>query len=107
MLLSYMEQGQIAIEVSARSVQYATMLMIQIKDVNGVIPEEKIERMRDYFVNEDMRMEHTEEATELGLSIVGMLIRQLSGTMQIEEYEGVAFRISLPQLEVRGGSTYV
>ena len=46
MLLSYMEQGQIAIEVSARSVQYATMMMIQIKDVNGVIPEEKIERMR-------------------------------------------------------------
>lgn len=108
-LLSYMEQGKIMIGVSARSVQYATLLMIQIKDLDGVIPEEKLERMKAYLVNENMQMEHTEEATELGLSIVGMLIKQLSGTMQIEEHEGegATFKISLPQLEVRGESTYV
>ncbi len=103
-ILSDMEKGHIVVEARTHKLSYATILDVEIKDEAGEIPIDKVEKMQEYFSEENVRLKYADENSELGLSLVGVLARQLSGTVEVEKREGAGpvFRISLPQLEVRG-----
>lgn len=103
-ILSDMEKGHIVVAAHAHKLSYATILNVEIRDETGELPVEKVKRIQEYFSAENAHLQFADENAELGLTLVSVLARQLSGTVGVENREGKGpiFRISLPQLEVRG-----
>ncbi len=103
-ILDDMEKGHIVVAAKAYKLSYATVLDVEIRDETGELPVDKVKRMQEYFSAENAHLQFADENAELGLSLVSVLARQLSGTVEVEKREdaGPIFRISLPQLEVRG-----
>lgn len=105
-LVSFQKKGKIGIRVSGSKVSYATILEFEIKNTDLTIPDEIYREIKNYFENENDYLAETDELG--GISIVELLVKQMSGTVHIESDErtGTAFRVSLPQLEIKGGGKH-
>lgn len=96
--------GTIVIKVDCKRVSYADMLVISVGD-NGVgLGEEDLETVRTYLSESNMSIMKAADVFVPGFSIIGFLVRQLAGTIEINSTagEGSEFIITLPQLSVNG-----
>ena len=70
--------------------------------------KEQLKDIEEYMRNEKMSTLEKEQSMELGLSIVRLLLRQMSGKLKVtsKEKQGTEFIVTLPQLEVKEGALY-
>ena len=70
--------------------------------------KEQLKDIEEYMRNEKMSTLEKEQSMELGLSIVRLLLRQMSGKLKVtsNEKQGTEFIVTLPQLEVKEGALY-
>ena len=92
----------------SRKVSYAVMLEISIEDSVMELTEEQVERIRQYIANGSIQEKEWEGKPEMELAIVNFLIQQMSGDFEVNRITdgGTIFTISLPQLEVKGGTAH-
>lgn len=100
--------GKITIRVDSRKVSYAVMLRISIGDSMMEFPAGQVNKIQEHVDRDSIREMEWEGRPELGLSIVSFLIRHMSGDFEVNERPGggTIFTISIPQLEVKGGTDY-
>lgn len=100
--------GRITIHAASQVVSYAVMLDIFVEDSAMVLTEEQVEMIRQYLANDTIREREWEGKPELELSIVSFLITQMSGKVEVNRKTdgGTVLTISLPQLEVKGGTVH-
>lgn len=92
----------------SRNVSYAVMLQISIEDSVMELTEEQVERIRQYIANGSIQEKEWEGKPEMELAIVNFLIQQMSGEFEVSTKTdgGTILTISLPQLEVKGGTAH-
>lgn len=102
------KEGKIIIRASCQKVSYASMLVVSIEAPSMQMSQEQLTDIEEYMRNGKMRTLEKEQNMELGLSIVRLLLRQMSGKLKVtcKEMEGTVFTVILPQLEVKGGAVY-
>lgn len=100
--------GKITMRARSRKVSYAVMLEISIEDSVMELTEEQVERIRQYIANGSIQEKEWEGKPEMELAIVNFLIQQMSGEFEVNRITdgGTIFTISLPQLEVKGGTAH-
>ena len=100
--------GKITIRAKSRKVSYAVMLEISIEDSVMELTEEQVERIRQYIANGSIQEKEWEGKPEMELAIVNFLIQQMSGEFGVSKKTdgGTILTISLPQLEVKGGTAH-
>lgn len=100
--------GKITIRAVSRNVSYAVMLNISIEDSAMKLADEQVERIRKYIDNDNWSEKEWEGGPEMEFAIVSFLIRQMSGKFEINKKTdvGTVLTISLPQLEVKGGTAH-
>ncbi len=97
--------GKVTIKVSCHKELYADMLVIKVKD-NGIgLEKEDLENVRKYLCDNNISVMKNQDVLIPGFSIIGFLVRQLAGTIEINSTagEGSEFIVTLPQLSVEGG----
>ncbi|MGN0515189.1 MAG: PocR ligand-binding domain-containing protein [Lachnospiraceae bacterium] len=94
--------GNVSVRVSCKEKSYATQLKILINADGKGLDKESLDDVRNCIKNGNLRLSETNEGDFLGLSIIGFLLRQMSGNMEITSdiHEGTLFTIYLPQLKV-------
>lgn len=100
--------GRLTIRAMSRNVSYAVMLQISIEDSVMELTEEQVERIRQYIANGSIQEKEWEGKPEMELAIVNFLIQQMSGEFEVSTKTdgGTILTISLPQLEVKGGTAH-
>lgn len=100
--------GKIIIRAVSRKVSYSVMLSISIEDSIMELPDEQVEKIQEYIEKGNVQEMEWDGRPELELSIVSFLIRHMSGSFEITKKPdgGTIFTISLPQLEVKGGTAH-
>lgn len=96
--------GQINVKVACRKGLYADMLIIKVKD-NGVgLSPEDLENVRLYLCDSIDSATKNNDVLVPGFSIIGFLVRQLGGTINVNSKmgEGTEFSVQFPQLTVTG-----
>lgn len=99
-----MENKRIEIDVSCEDKTYCKILYVSIQDSGTVLSDMERKSFINYFRDkENQPMIERKEATELDVSIINFLLKQMSGTLSVvnKEREGTIFTIAVPQLEVR------
>lgn len=101
-ILYLTEDKQINIQVSGYSASYATMLVIRIANSGYGISEERFRDIQEYLRNSEQRLSGLDENSGFGMSMVYLLIRQMSGKLVLEKADngGIAFMVNVPQLEI-------
>ncbi|MCI9676330.1 MAG: hypothetical protein HFH06_11330 [Lachnospiraceae bacterium] len=91
---------EITVSAHCRAASYARLLIIEISDNSGGMTEEELANANDYLINHDFQLIESMEADGIGLSIIGLLIKQMSGTMKIScmKNVGTTYTIQIPQL---------
>ncbi len=102
------KEGKIIIRAACQKVSYASMLVISIEALGMQMSKEQLKDIEEYMRNEKMSTLEKEQSMELGLSIVRLLLRQMSGKLKVtsNEKQGTEFIVTLPQLEVKEGALY-
>ncbi len=97
---SYPGTTRINITAYCRTVSYATLLTIEVRDNSGGMTQEELNSLNYYLVNNNFQLIENMEACGIGLSIIGLLIKQMSGTVEIScmENVGTTYTIQIPQL---------
>lgn len=97
---NYPGTTEINVAAYCRTVSYARLLTIEVHDNSGGMTTEELTNANYYLVNNDFQLIENMEACGIGLSIIGLLIRQMSGTVKISCIEGVGttYTIQIPQL---------
>lgn len=94
--------GTTAISVSAycKTASYARLLIIEVCDNSNGMTEEELANANNYLKNKDFQLIENMEADGIGLSIIGLLIRQMSGSVKISSVKtvGTTYTIQIPQL---------
>ena len=105
--INHAQKGRITVKASSQKVSYASMLVICIENPQMVITDRQLEIMQKYMNNGEVQAFMGEDSQEWGLSIVGLLIRQMSGKIEVASRQegGIAVTIILPQLEIKEGET--
>lgn len=98
--INYPGTTEITITACCRTASYARLLTIEIRDNSGGMTEEELTSANYYLLNHDFQLIENMEACGIGLSIIGLLIRQMSGTVKIScmENVGTVYTIQIPQL---------
>lgn len=106
--ISSAKGGKIIIRAVSRKVSYSVMLSISIEDFSMQLPQEQVEKIQEYIKKGNVQEMEWDGRPELELSIVSFLTRHMSGSFEIKEKPdgGIVFTISLPQLEVKGGTAH-
>lgn len=101
-ILYLTEDKQINIQVSGYSASYATMLVLRIANSGYGISEERFRDIQEYLRNSEQRLSGLDENSGFGMSMVYLLIRQMSGKLVLEKADngGIAFTVNVPQLEI-------
>lgn len=101
-ILYLTEDKQINIQVSGYSASYATMLVLRIANSGYGISEERFRDIQEYLRNSEQRLSGLDENSGFGMSMVYLLIRQMSGKLVLEKADngGIAFMVNVPQLEI-------
>lgn len=102
------KEGRITIKVSCQKHSYATMLKISVEDTGVGMNEKQLHEIQEYMQSDTNLALKRDDGHELGLSIVKLLLRQMSGKIEVvsKQDEGTVFTFVLPQLEVKGGTAY-
>jgi len=97
---SYPGTTSINITAYCRTVSYARLLTIEVRDNSGGMTQEELNSLNYYLVNNNFQLIENMEACGIGLSIIGLLIKQMSGTVEIScmENVGTTYTIQIPQL---------
>ena len=92
---------KIHLHVSCYKESYATMLQFQIKILDDIIDDDEIESFQQYITNDKLYLDCMNE-NALGLTMVRLLVHQMSGFITLEKSpEGtLCSSIRIPQLEV-------
>ncbi|MCM1064280.1 MAG: PocR ligand-binding domain-containing protein [Eubacterium sp.] len=98
--IHYPGTTEITVTACCRTVSYARLLTIEIRDNSGGMTQEELTNANYYLINNDFQLIENMEACGIGLSIIGLLIRQMSGTVKIScmENAGTVYTIQIPQL---------
>ncbi len=101
-ILYLTEDKQIDIRVSGYPASYATMLVLRIGNSGCRISEERFHDIEEYLRNSEQRLAGADENSGFGMSMVYLLIRQMSGKLILEKADngGVVFTVNVPQLEI-------
>lgn len=88
--------------MSGYPASYATMLVLRVGNGSRQISEERFCDIEEYLRNSEQRLTGLEENSGFGMSMVYLLIRQMSGKLMLEKADngGVVFTVNVPQLEV-------
>jgi len=98
------EETRIHVSVSAIRESYAHILKIKVCDYGKIPSEAEVSAIRDYFSRGILDFQEGEETNEMALSIVNLFVKQMQGTVCVDNNEkGLQFIIRLPQLEVSEG----
>lgn len=99
------EDKRINIRVSGYPASYATMLVLRIGNSGCGISEERFQDIQKYLENSEHSLSGLDENTGLGMSMIYLLIRQMSGKLVLEKVDngGIAFTVNVPQLEIGEG----
>lgn len=99
-IVNYPGTTQITVSAYCRTASYARLLTIEVRDNSGGMTEEELKNANYYLINNDFQLIENMEACGIGLSIIGLLIRQMSGTVKISclENVGTVYTIQIPQL---------
>lgn len=97
---NYPGTTEITITASCKTASYARLLTIEVRDNSGGMTNEELTNANFYLINNDFQLIEDMEACGIGLSIIGLLIRQMSGTVNIScmENVGTTYTIQIPQL---------
>lgn len=98
--VNYPGTTEITISAYCRTASYARLLTIEVRDNSGGMTENELTNANNYLVNNDFQLIENMEADGIGLSIIGLLIRQMSGSVKIScmENAGTTYTIQIPQL---------
>lgn len=99
----FCKNGVIRLEVSQKVNEYSTDIKISVTDTgNGIRPEDLV-KIQNSLTQEDYRMENERDEINFSFHLIGIMCRQLSGTIEVESELGnyTKFTINFPQLEVR------
>lgn len=104
-ILYLTEDKQMNIRVSSYPASYATMLVLRIGNSSCGISEERFQDIQKYLENSEHRLSGLDENTGLGMSMIYLLMRQMSGKLVLEKADngGIAFTVNVPQLEIGEG----
>lgn len=99
-VVNYPGTSEITVTACCKTACYARLLTIEIRDNSGGMTKEELTNASYYLVNNDFQLIENMEACGIGLSIIGLLIRQMSGTVKIScmENVGTVYTIQIPQL---------
>lgn len=99
-VINYPGTTMITVTAYCKTASYARLLTIEIRDNSGGMTKEELANANYYLVNNDFQVIENMEACGIGLSIIGLLIRQMSGTVKIScmENVGTVYTIQIPQL---------
>lgn len=101
-VVQHMDEGVIAIHILSKPSGYAEELTIRITDTEMKIPAETFEQMSHYLKNSSDEVFESKAGDEMNLSMIVFLLRQVSGSIELESIEGKgnAFVVRLPQLKL-------
>lgn len=95
--------GNIQITLSTQNASYATVLLITIVDAPTGLESVEIQEMQKYFDKSSLSLDHQEVISGYGLSLVKVLLGQMSGKIEVtQEQEQAEIQIRLPQLQIEG-----
>lgn len=97
------QDGVIEINACTKKVDYADMLIMEVKDNGRGVPEENITGLNRYMRHENIYLSGCTEEEEKELFILRMLVGQLSGRLSFASASGGGSiaRVTIPQLEMR------
>lgn len=100
----YSDSGNIDIMVSSAKVSYSTWLIFVIRDQGRGMEQGVIEELKRFFSKHTMLGYRDEEAAKTGLSMVGQLVHQMYGDINVESVlgKGTTFELRIPQLGLDG-----
>lgn len=100
----YSEEGSIDIHVSSSKISYSTWLIFVVRDHGRGMKRDVLEALRRYFSRDLMQGVKGKEAAEMGLSMVGLLVHQMYGFIDVDSEwgKGTTFEIRIPQLDLEG-----
>ncbi len=91
--------GNLEVLVSTKRKQYATYLKIVIIDRDTKYTHEDIEKIKTFFKERELTELDSRNELDMWLSLEGMLLRNMSGTVAINKLENdFIMEISLPQI---------
>ncbi len=99
-VVNYPGTTEITVTAYCKPASYARLLTIEVRDNSGGMTEEELSSANYYLINSDFQLIEDMESCGIGLSIIGLLIRQMSGTVKIScmENVGTTYTIQIPQL---------
>lgn len=97
-------EEDISLVVSSEKISYSTWLIFSVKGFGDGVPEEKLQNTVGYLKGEDTKEMEPEEEGGIEFSVLGLLIKQLSGTIKLDKNAETVITIRLPQLDVGGES---
>lgn len=99
-VVNYPGTNRIHVTAYCKTASYARLLIIEVRDNSGGMTKEELDNANYYLINNDFQVIENMETCGIGLSIIGLLIRQMSGTVKIScmENVGTVYTIQIPQL---------
>lgn len=99
-VVNYPGTTEVTVTACCKTASYARLLTIEVSDNSGGITADELNNANYYLVNNDFQLIENMEACGIGLSIIGLLIRQMSGSVKISCMEniGTTYTIQIPQL---------
>lgn len=100
---NFMRDGVIEIHARAEKVDYADMLVIEVRDNGSGMQEDSITALNKYMQHINMNLLSCTEEEEKELFILRMLVEQLSGRIVFASVPdgGTVTRVIVPQLEMK------
>lgn len=100
---NYTRNGIVRINVRSEKVDYADMLVVEVRDNGAGMPEDNRILLNKYMQHASMSLQDCTEEEEKDFFILRMLVGQLSGNIIFEstQNEGTVVRVAIPQLEMR------
>lgn len=97
-----MDEGVIVIHISSETSGYAEKLTIRITDTGMEMTAENFEQMNNYLKYGGDGVFDGKTGDEMNLSMILFLLRQVSGSIELESIEGKGntFVVRLPQLKL-------
>ncbi len=100
---TFTQDGIIEINACTEKVDYADMIVMEVKDDGNKLQESDIAALNKYMQHANMNLLNCTEEEEKSLFILRMLVEQLSGRILFESAAdgGTVTRVIVPQLEMK------
>lgn len=106
--LSHARENKIVLRAVSQKISYASMLQLSVENPGMKMSKQQIQEIREYMEHGKIQQSLKEDNPELGLSLVHLLLQQMSGNIEVDRMQngGTIYKMTLPQLEVQGGEAY-